>query len=193
MAKNRRNAAYVRRPRTAEEFLNLRNSLPPAERIRAFELVTRHPENVPARELLEVALEALRAFDQLWTSTRKLWGSDENAAAKRAQLEGEELYEVFKELKAKVAGLQPTRGLTPDSRETLKAYRALLKKHGNKRGAKAAAQRELVTLPSEQGKSYVNKYKEPIANDPLAIGDLESVRNYIKALEKRDQKRMSRE
>jgi hypothetical protein len=83
----------------------------------------------------------------------------------------------------------PKRKMMPANQETLRAFERLLKKHGQWRGAQMAAIRELVTLPSEQGKPYVLKYRESRDHDPKGIGDLEAVRQHIKRLRRTARKR----
>jgi hypothetical protein len=81
-----------------------------------------------------------------------------------------------------IANRIPKRRMTPACRETVGHYLRLLKKHGERRGAQIKALRELVTLPSEQGKRYVRNYLASCDHHPEGVGDIEPVRHYVKSL-----------
>ena len=185
MAKKARTGEPVQQSHTAETIWNLIASLPRAEKNKVFELVNGDPENEAVNELLQLLVEALRTFDNLWGSTEKLWGSAENASTKRRQLDEENAERLFGELRLKVGRLQPKKGMTQPSLETLALYDELVRKRGEQRGGKARALEELVTLPSEQGKKYVLDYNESRSNDPRGKGDMEAVRQHIKGIRTR--------
>jgi hypothetical protein len=85
-------------------------------------------------------------------------------------------------LEARMAEMQDKRGMTPANRETLNHYHRLVEKHAGQRGGKTRALEELVTLPGEQRKGYVAKYKRS-CHDMSPRGDMESVRQHVKRLE----------
>jgi hypothetical protein len=78
-------------------------------------------------------------------------------------------------------GKKPARAIKGQGRHS--ADLALCKKYGSQRGGKAKALKELVMLPSEKNKNYVEKYQESCKNDPEGKGDMESVRQHLRRLE----------
>jgi hypothetical protein len=189
MAKKARIGVTARQRHSPETILALIKSLPAAEKERAFDLVSGDPENKSAWELLQLLLDALRKFDKLWGSIKKLRDRIGDEDSLREQLDDENAGKLFEKLRQTVERLQPKRGMTRANQETLNHFQKLLEKHGRQRGGRTKALKELVTLPSEQGKKYVRDYQASRDNNPEAIGYMEPVRQHVNRLERTGRKR----
>jgi len=207
MPKQTRASTSGRGPQTAQTLLALIDALPPTERTRLFELLADHPDNVAVRRFKRagrVLKGALRRLERIVRMANRLIKLKQRREALERLLlktqyakdlvasrsEAFEFADCAVNLAGQLLNSVPKRKMTPANQETLEHYLRLVRKHEGQRGAKTKALKELVTLPCEQRKRYVVKYKESCERHWAGVGDMEPVRQHLKRLWTTHRKRL---